>query len=231
MKLEEIIYDVRESLKAYTDDSEISNEYIIYLYGIKRSKYLRQELNNYQRTVDNSITQTFCLPLEEVSANECGLTTNCETILRTKVKIPQPLELHLKSAIISVKPTKRTSIPFNFVPKQKAIYSEYSSFNNSIFAFLDNDRYIYLKSENENLNMLECITITGIFENPLELMNYTNCCNCPSNSTIPCFDEMTSNYPLQPHYIDLIKNEIVNELIQKLRIPEDLKNDSDDIKE
>ena len=46
-------------------------------------------------------------------------------------------------------------------------------------------------------------TITGVFENPLDLANYTNCCSCTSNS-LPCFDEMTSNYPLQPHYVDLI---------------------------
>ena len=230
MILENIIYDVRESLKAYTDDSEISNEYIIYLYGIKRSKYLRQELNNYQRTTDISVTQTLCLGLERVSVNECGLDLDCATIVRTKRPIPQPLELHIKSAITSVKPTERISIPFNFVTKQKAIYSKHSPFNRAIFAFLDNDKYIYLISEDETLNLLECLTITGVFENPLDLANYTNCCSCTSNS-LPCFDEMTSNYPLQPHYIDLIKNEIVNELIKKLNIPEDTKNNSVDDKE
>ena len=230
MILENIIYDVRESLKAYTDDSEISNEYIIYLYGIKRSKYLRQELNNYQRTTDISVTQTLCLGLERVSVNECGLDLDCATIVRTKRPIPQPLELHIKSAITSVKPTERISIPFNFVTKQKAIYSKHSPFNRAIFAFLDNDKYIYLISEDETLNLLECLTITGVFENPLDLANYTNCCSCTANS-LPCFDEMTSNYPLQPHYIDLIKNEIVNELIKKLNIPEDTKNNSVDDKE
>lgn len=230
MILENIIYDVRESLKAYTDDSEISNEYIVYLYGIKRAKYLRQDLNNYQRTTDVSVTQTLCLGLERVSVNECGLDLSCETILRTKRPIPQPLELHIKSAITSVKPTERISIPFNFVTKQKAIYSQHSPFSRAIFAFLDNDKYIYLISEDDVLNLLECITITGVFEDPLELSNYTNCCSCTPTS-LPCFNEMTSNYPLQPHYIDLIKNEIVNELIKKLNIQEDSKNNSVDDKE
>ena len=31
----QIVYDVREMLKAYSDDIEISNSYIQYLYGIK----------------------------------------------------------------------------------------------------------------------------------------------------------------------------------------------------
>ncbi len=227
MILEKLVYDVREALKQYVDDSELDNTYIIYLYGIKRAKYLRQELNNYQRTTDVSITQSLCLGLERVSVNECGLDFECETILRTKRPIPQPLELHTKSAITSVKPTNRISIPFNFTTKQKAIYSEHSPFNRAVFSFLDNDRYIYLISTDETLNLLECITVTGVFEDPLDLLNYSNCCDCEDS---PCFDEMTSNYPLQPHYIDLIKNEIVNELVQKLRIPEDTENNSTDDK-
>lgn len=224
MILEKIIYDVREQLRQYTDDSEIDDRYIIHLFGLKRAKYLRQDLNNYQRTTDVSVTQTLCLGLERVSVNECGLDYDCETILRTKRPIPQPLELHIKSAITSVKPTKRISIPFNFTTKAKAVYSTYSPFNKSIYSFLDNDKYIYLLSTEDSLNMLECITITGVFEDPLELTNYTNCCDCTTAS--PCFDINTVNYPIQPHYIDLIKAEIVKELTVTLSKPEDKENDS-----
>lgn len=226
--LNKIVYDVRETLRQYTDDSEISNRYIIYLYGIKRAKYLRQELNNFQRTTDISVTQTLCLGLEEVSSNECDLNLNCETILKTKKPIPQPLELHTKSAITSVKPTKRISIPFNFITKEKAAYFKNSPFNKGIFAFLDNDKYIYVISQLNTINLLECITVTGVFEDPLDLINYSNCCDCENAN--PCFDEDTVNYPLQPHYIDLIKNEIVKELLRQLQIPEDTKNDSADEK-
>ena len=224
MKLNKIIYDVRESLKLYTDDGEISNRYITYLLGIKRSKYLRQDLNNYQHTTDLSTTQTLCLGLEVISANQCGLSLECDTILRTKRPIPQPIELHVKTSITNVRPTNRISIPFNFTTKEKAIYSKHSPFNKAIFAFLDNDKRIYLLSEMNTLNLLECITITGIFEDPLDLINYTNCCDC--NESPSCFDEDTVEYPLQPHYIDLIKAEIVNELAVKMNIKEDKENDS-----
>lgn len=219
-----MIYDVRESLKLYTDDTEISNRYITYLFGIKRSKYLRQDLNNFQHTTDISITQTLCLGLEVVSANQCGLTLECDTILRTKRPIPQPIELHVKTAITNVRPTKRIAIPFNFTTKEKAIYSKYSPFNNAIFAFLDNDKHIYLLSNMDTLNLLECLTITGVFEDPLDLINYTNCCDCEESPS--CFDEDTTEYPLQPHYVDLIKDEIVAQLAAKMSIKEDKENDS-----
>lgn len=224
MILEKIIYSVREDLKEYTDDSELSNEYIIYLYTIKRANYIRQDLNNYQKTTDLSVTQTFCLDLELVSTNECGLNLECDKILRSKQKMPKTLDLHLKSSIISVKPTNKTSIPFNFTTKQKAIYSKYSKFNNAIFSFLDDDGYIYLLSENLTHRLIDCITVTGIFEDPLELSNYKNCCNCENSTN--CYDELLSDYPLQSHYIDLIRKEIVEERLKLLNIPIDKNNNS-----
>lgn len=221
-----LIYDVREALKQYTDDSEIDDRYILYLYGIKRTKYLRQDLNNFQHTTDISVTQTLCLELEVITANQCGLDIECETILRTKRPIPQPIELHTKPAITSVKSTNRISIPFTFTTKEKAIYSKYSSFNKGIFAFLDNDNHIYLVSQLNALKMIECITVTAVFEDPLELMNYTNCCGC--DDATPCFDLTNIDYPIQAHYIDLIKNEILRDLVQEMKIPEDKDNNSND---
>jgi hypothetical protein len=225
--IRELEYDVRESLRQYTDDSEISSRYIMYLWGIKRSKYLRNDLNNLQKTIDTSILQTLCLELEEVNVNQCGLDLECETIMRTKKPIPKPLELHLKSALTTVKPTNRIELPFNFVTKQRAIFSKYSTFNQAVYAFLDDDMHIYLISENDAVKLIECITVTGIFENPLDLKNYFNCCGCEQPST--CFNEDTTQYPIQAHHIDSIREEIIKTLIGSLQIPEDKNNNSDDI--
>lgn len=230
MNLNKIIYDVREMIKLYSDDSEISDRYITHLYNIKRAKYLRQDLNNMQKTTDVSITQTFCLGLEVVSADVCGMDIQCDKILRTKKPIPNPIELHTKVAITSVRPTNRISIPFNFVSKEKALYSQNSPFNKGIFAFLDNDKRIYLLSTTDTLNLMECVTVTGVFEDPLDLVNYTNCCNCTEPTTV-CFDEATTDYPIQPHYVDLIKSEIVAELVKRINLQEDRENDANDHQE
>lgn len=226
MILQNIIYDIREGINSFSNDSEIDDRYLIHLLNVKRSKYLRRDLNEYQRTTDISVTQTFCVGTELVSDDECSDLIDCGTILRTKVKIPKPLELHTKSSITSVKPTTVLSKPFNFTIKQKAVYSKYSPFSKTINAFLDNDGYIYITSKNLLVNLIDCITITGVFEDPLSLSNYNNCCNCDNITS--CFDELTTDYPLQPHYVDLIKQEIINELINKERIPEDKENDSND---
>lgn len=226
MIVDKLIYDVREALKEYSDDSELSDSYILYLYDIKRSKYLRQDINNSQRTIDISVVQSLCLELEEVNANECGIILGCNTIIRTKRTIPTPLQLHTKSALVRISPADRVSRPFNIITREKAVYASGAPFPNAVYAFLHNDNRIYLKSNGSALKLLECINISGVFENPLDLIKYQNCCSCDSDNT--CFDIETTDYPIQPHYIDIIKNEIVNELAKLKNIKEDKTNDSVD---
>lgn len=227
MQVGKLIYDVREKINQFVDDSEIDDRYIMYLYQIKRSKYLRQDLNNMQRSIDVITTQTLCLETEEVTASECPTDIVCDKILRTKQPIPKPLELHLNVALTSVKPVTKLGIPFSFTNKERAIHFKNSPYKNKIFAFLDNDYHIYFVSNSESLALLECVSITGIFDDPLELVNYKNCCNCNDDSNI-CFDEDSSDYPLTSHHIDLISEEIVQQLIRKLQIPEDKINNSTD---
>lgn len=223
-KLNEIIYDIRESLKAYTDDSEVDNRHLVYLINTKRAKYLRQDLNNMQKTVDLSIQQTFCLGLEEVSANECGVSLDCDKIVRTTKPLPKAIELALAPAITSIKPVNRLSLPFNFISKAKAPYVVHAPFGNSIYAFLDTDNHVYFISKSVVHKLIDCISVSGIFENPLDLISYKNCCNCPEEEAA-CYDE-DKEYPLQPHYVDLIKAEIVNDLLRLKKLPEDTENDS-----
>lgn len=225
-KIDELCYSIKEAVNEYSDDTELDNRYLIYLYNIKRAKYLRQDLNRYERTTDISAQQTFCIKLEEVSANECSVNLNCEKILRSTVKIPKPIDLHTKVALVQVKPTNIISLPFNLISKERAIYIANAPFSKAIYTFYDPNGYIYVYSKS-NISLLNCLTITGVFENPLELKNFKNCCECTDNSQI-CFDESTTEYPLQAHLIDLIKNEIVAEILKKKSITEDKENDATD---
>ncbi len=226
MIIDKLIYDVREALKEYSDDSELSDSYIIYLYDIKRAKYIRQDINNSRRTIDLSVLQTLCLELEEVNANECGVELTCETIIRTKRPIPIPLQLHTKTALTRVAPADRISKPFNLITREKAVYATGAPFPNAVYAFLHHDEHIYLTSEGDALNLLECINVTGVFENPLDLIQYSTCCSC--DTPAPCFDIATTDYPIQPHYVDIIRTEIVADLARLKVIKEDKINDSID---
>lgn len=223
-KINELVYDVREAVEQFSSDSDLDNRYIIYLYNIKRAKYLRQDLNNFQKSWDNSIMQTFCVPMEIVSAETCSRNLECTRILRSKVPLPKAIELTDKVAISRVKPTNITSLPFTFLSLERGLYFNKSRFPKSIYAFIDTDNYLYAVSENESMFLINCITVSGIFEDPLSLQEFKDCCDCKDSNV--CFDPLESEYPLQPHYIDLIKNEIVNEVLRKLEIPQDKNNNA-----
>lgn len=221
----QLIFDIREAIKQTTDDSNISDRYIMYLWNLKRSKYLRQDLNNLQKTIDNSTLQEFCLEMIEASASDCNVSYDCGTIMKSKVPIPKPLELHLRSAITKVKPTTKTAQPFNFIDKSRAILSQYSPFSGSIYAYLDSDSHIYLVSTSITVKLIDCLTVAGIFESPEQLRNFKNCCGC---TTSVCYDGAISEYPLPAHHVDAIRLEIIQTLGVTLSLPEDNINNSND---
>ena len=225
-KINELVYDVIEAVRAYSDDSELDERYIIYLYNIKRAKYLRQDLNNYLKTVDNSIQQTLCLGMELVDATECSVEYDCSKILKSKQPLPKPIDLHSKVAITKVKPATKLGLPFNFISKDKAPYIEHAPFSRAIYSFIDVDNHIYVYSKAEDYTFLECLTVTGVFEDPLSLSEYSTCCNCESSTDNTCYNIDESEYPLQPHYIDLIRDEIIRDLLRTSQVPEDKINDS-----
>lgn len=227
MTLDKLIYDVREALNDYTLDSEISNEYIEYLYAIKRSKYLKQSLSRGNTDIDESVQQSYCDELELTSPEICGINLSCDKILKSKKKIPKLLDLTGKSALISVKPTNTLKQPFSLIPMSRVPLVEGSPIKNTVHAFRGPDHHLYLYSKNKDFLHLECVQITGVFDDPMELFEYRNCCNC-ENKISRCFDPMTSEYPLQSHFIDPIRGEIIELLLHKKSIPEDRENNDND---
>jgi len=222
--LAEITYDIREAIKEYTDDSEIDDRYIHYLINIKRAKYLKQRLDQLGRKFNTRILQTFCLGTEEVSINECGLDLECDTILRTNKTLPQFLQLSDKDAIERISPSNRLSKKFNVIPREKASYLNSSYHPNKIKTYLHNDGYLYFIGGDDIF--LECVSITGVFENPLDLQEYKNCCNCEDSTQ--CIDIDTIEYPIQIELIDIIREDIIKDLLRTKQIPEDKLNNSND---
>jgi len=226
MTLNEITYSIREAVKEYTDDSELDDRYIQYLLGLKRSKYLKQKMNNFQKVTDLSVQQTFCVGLEKVDGAECGLDTPCEILLRSDKLIPDPIMLHLKPAILRVAPASKLSQSFNFVDRFKAVYAANSPFPKGVYSFLHDDNRLYLTSAKKGFKLLDCISITGVFEDPIKIAEFSDCCGC--TTAAPCFDADTYEYPIPPDLVDIIRADVINELIQHKQTPEDRINNSND---
>lgn len=223
--LGQVVYDIREALKDYSDDSELDNRYIIYLVNLKRAKYIKQKLEKFGRRFNNKVLQSLCLDLETVSTNECGLQLTCSKILRSVKPIPTQLQLNNKDSIQRVSPADKLSIKYNLIETEQAPLYLNSPFSSKIKAFIHNDGHIYLLSSNPIHT--ECINITGVFEDPTELKTYNNCCGCDDSSS-QCFDMYETEYPIEADVLDIIRAEIISELLKLKGVKEDNINNSQD---
>lgn len=221
----ELIYDIKEYLKAYSDDIELSNEYVLYLYRKKRAKHLRRLLNDYTRKFDNIILQSLCVGVEEVDKSVCGFDYGCK-IMRSKVPLPSLIDLRSRSSLISVGPSVVASENFKIINSSQAPFILSKKYSSGIYTFLNPDGYLYLISNSDSLKLLECIYVTALFEDPEELETFTNCCGECDNIE-SCFTDETE-YPMQGFLIDEISNEIKKELLVRLNIDEDNVNNSAD---
>lgn len=223
--INEMIYDVREQVNKYSDDSNISNRYIIHKINTVRNKFLTQSLNNFKGIKGKNVLQKFCTELEKVDSSTCG-DFLCDTILRTKEKIPNTLQLVGTQSIVRIKPTNVLSQKISFISLDRAEYIEGSSFQNSLYGFLNIDDYLYIYSHKGDYKNLSCLEITGIFSNPMELENYTNCCDCDSPEL--CFDPDIEDYPVFDYMISDIIEVVTQMLLRKDEIPLDQENDSNE---
>ena len=218
MTLEKLIYDVRESMKDYVDDSTVDDRYITYLINNKRSKLVGQDLDRQNTTVDEGMKQNFCISLERVSAVQCGMDLGCEYVYRTNKVIPEPMDLKHGPAIIRVSSANLLDKPYSLTSRERAAYHSESPFNTIPAAFYHNDGYIYLTGQDNALKLLNKINVTGVFENPAELMEYT------TETGQACFDFNTFDYPIPTKYIEVITNEVVRILAGAKMMPNDETN-------
>lgn len=227
MTATEIIYAVREKLKAYTDDSVYSDQYLMYLINLKRSLYLRREYNQAQRTFDTSVLSSFCMELEEVDASVCPECLeigykDCY-VIRTKLKLPNTIELHSRNTVVKVSPIGVFDKSFSLVSYPKIIYSGEGKYEDKyVFATVHPNRHIYLKSKRTDYRGLTYINVIALIENPDDLSLFT----CGTGN---CYNPDETPYPAQSWMVDIIISDIVRELANLKNIPQDATNDAKDI--
>ena len=226
MTTNELIYDIKEYLMEYSDDTEYSNRYILYLWNTKRSKYLRQLLNDLTRKFDNIILQTLCMPLEVADPDTCGISYPCQ-ILRTTETLPDLIELRSRSSLISAGPTDFTAERFKILQLKEVPFIFDKPYSNGIYAFQNLDNRLYIISKRDSHKLLECLSVTGLFEKPEDLKNFVNDCSETPSTSVPCFSP-DDEYPMQSFLIDPIRSEILEQLLPRKQIVQDEINNADE---
>lgn len=218
----EVVYMVLDELHQYSDDSNITQDHIIFLAGRYRSFLLKQRYyTDLKKEIPESNYQTLCLDLEKVEAIE-GLPCEGGYYLRTKQEIPATLPIGTTRLYTA---DSYYTGDISFVSRDRMKYVGYNKWmKNMIYASLEPSKRIYLTSGNQQFLYLCKAKLTGIFEDP-EKASELECNNDDADSKC---DIMERDFPLEDALIAPMIELVVKELSPSVTAPEDENNDADD---
>ena len=211
-----------EALNTYSVSTVFSPLYYTDLINEERARWIRNEYNK-NRSIDPNIQQSLsCVDLELVDPTNCCVTIpgNCK-ILRTVKPIPNTIEFYFTKGLTSIGPVDITKPRFTLIDYSRVPYIGHGRTTaHQVYAFLY-DQYIYVVSRDTRIITMKNITIRGIFENPVEVGEFSDCNNKP------CW---TPNdiYPINQWMWVTIKEYIIQKLLQKQPIPIDYDNNGKD---
>ena len=223
MKVKEIVYMVLDELHQYSDDSNITEEHIIFLAGRYRSFLLKQRyLSDLKKEIPESNYQTLCLQLEKKEAID-GLPCEGGYYIRTTEKIPATLPI---GNVRLTTTGNYYSSEITYVSRDRMKYVGNNSWmKNIIYASLDPSGRIYMTSQNPQFLYLDGgeLQVTGIFEDAEEASEY----ECDNKEEDKC-DIMERKFPIEDALVAPLIELIVKELSPSVTAPEDEVNDASD---
>lgn len=222
--LRELHSQIDEALAIYSSDTSFSSEYYTDLISSVRALFLKNEYSKRYRTIDEDIIQTLpCVEMEYAEPVSCcaDLPPQCK-LVRSIKELPDFIELNKFRGLLSAGPVDISKKPFTIINHSRVPYIGRGRSNqDTIYAFAYDSR-IYLASKNPNVATIKTIRIRGIFDNPIEAGEFTD---CSGNS---CFTE-DSKYPLKPWMWESLKQVVLQQLLQKMQIPlDEIRNEKDD---
>ena len=219
--IKEIVYDLKNIVRGglQSDDEMISDRQIEFQINSLRAQFIRQDLNKRRSISDNIKQFIHCLEVEQVPASICGLPGD-EMIIRSKRKIPNPIETAHQDLITAIGPSGVLSTNFHMIPYNRAPWSRTNKYTKRMsFAFLL-DSFIYVIGP--NTKMLETIKVEGVWQNPREISNYTY-----HDNVTPSYDPDKEDYPVSTSILDLIKQSMFAQNLQPfIQMPTDISNNA-----
>jgi len=216
MTLREIIYDVLETLNAYSDDITISEEQIAFIVNNKRNMLLKQYMSNLRKEIPFEAIQNICLPL---AADESCFDDI--TVLKSTSKVPGTLDNTGRSSIIKAYGGTRFQKNINVIDYSRIPFVASEPYTGKqLYVAIDPKSYLVVFNSDNGHLLLEQMEIEGVFENPEAAYAF----DCESNDNCEFFD---ATYPIESALVDAIKMQVVQELLYKYKVPMDNTNNAE----
>jgi len=215
MTIKEGIYDIRESLNVYNIDSEVSNRHIFFLMNTYRRQIVRQHIQKNPGEYRDQLTQTLYYTLEDVDNSRfpdklaAGIT-----VRRTSMEIPNIIGQQIFKDIV-VRPLERLEQEIEVIHKERAAEISYAP-TGFIYAYMDDDRRLYLVSKNSLHKFMSQLTVTAVLENPTDI------------EAINTLTTELENYPLPANLWASVRALVLENIARKFNITIDTLNDKTD---
>jgi hypothetical protein len=211
----EIVYNILNLMQGgrISDDFLPSYQQMSFIVDYKRAQYLRQDQTKNYFDNDFYYQDLGCLELVKVDRAECcEIDLGCD-ILKTKIKLPDPLRFEQRLAIKVNAIDKATR--FQIILPERAQFVSSSKYGSFAVRCYWLNGYLYFPFNEE----LTRINVREVLAKPTDAKQFI----CGDG---PCFTD-NSEYPLPADIIDLITKDIINTEAKALLLTEhDTENDA-----
>ena len=217
MKVNEIVYYCLDAIKAFSDDSYVNEDHIVFLLSKYRGSLL-QQYHNIKKLIPDSNYQTICLTLTSTDSIPC---TN-GAILKSNEEVPSLMPIGNPSIYLfnGFESENIVFIPFT---RLKAVgWNKWKK--NFIYVAVGPDKHLYLSSSNPQAQYLETLRLKGLFEDFEKAFKL----ECDEDGK-PC-DEMEKDFPLEVALVpDLIARVVKDALGMAWKTSDSNNNANDDL--
>ena len=217
MKVNEIVYYCLDAIKAFSDDSYVNEDHIVFLLSKYRGSLL-QQYHNIKKLIPDSNYQTICLTLTSTDSIPC---TN-GAILKSNEEVPSLMPIGNPSIYLfnGFESENIVFIPFT---RLKAVgWNKWKK--NFIYVAVGPDKHLYLSSSNPQAQYLETLRLKGLFEDFEKAFEL----ECDEDGK-PC-DEMERDFPLEVALVpDLIARVVKDALGMAWRSSDPNNNANDEL--
>lgn len=193
-----------------SDDSRLTPRHIYNKLVTVRSKLISEKIKKKQKINQWNYQTLPCVELIKTHASECPCIppTGCE-ILRSKYKLPKPLSNYDNHIIQSVT-SLNGDITFSETSWNEKKFKNFNKYTAKKPDYYFRDGYLYITVNTK----LKLITVTGIFEDPIEVDNFPSFCDENCKDCQDCESMFDKEFVVDNDMIDALIELSLNELIQ-----------------
>lgn len=216
----ELTYMVLDELKLSADDSQFTEDHIVFLLDKFRAFLLKQKYADVKKQMPASNYQTICLDLIQVPAIS-GEPCEGGVYLRSKERIPFLMQIGAPRVF----PTDYYQGEITYVSRDRMRYVGYNKFlQNIIYCSIGPDNYLYFKSANPQYLYLEKVKFTGIFQDSMKASEL----QCPDEDGETICDPMDRVFPIEDALVAPLIELVVKSLTAAIYKPADDENNATD---